>query len=130
MTLNSRTGWLRVLGEGSLIFQATAVLPLWSELSLKTDSAYPLARNVLLIIGFVSIPYIICLLLSHALYRKTHTRAPDVCCGLSLALLMATVFLWHVATTSGEKGIIVFPLIVLQSLVAMVAFGFLRYRFA
>ena len=125
----SRITILRVLGEGSLIFQATAVLPIWSELSLETDSSYPLARNILLIIGFVSIPYIICLLLSHALYRQTHTTAPVVCCALSLAMFMATLFLWHVGTTSGEKGIIVIPLIVLQSLVGMVAFGFLRYRF-
>src|SRR5215210_7325068 len=97
----SRITILRVLGEGSLIFQASAVLPIWSELSLETDSSYPLARNLLLIIGFVSIPSIICLLLSHALYRQTHTPAPVVCCALSLAMLMATLSLWLVGMTSG-----------------------------
>jgi hypothetical protein len=72
----SRSTTLRALGEGSLLFHATAVVPIWSELTLKTDSSYPLARNILLIIGFVSIPYIICLFLSHALYRQIHTKAP------------------------------------------------------
>lgn len=125
---NVPPGLLRILGEGSLIFQAAAILPLWSELTLETDRSYPLARNILLIIGFVSIPYLICLVLSHPLYRQTHTRAPVISCLLSVAMFTATLFLWHVGG-SGEKGIIVIPLIVLQSVAGMAAFGVLRYRY-
>jgi hypothetical protein len=120
---------VRVLGEGSLIFQAMAVLPIWSELSLDTDNSYPLVRNLLVIVGFVSVPSIICLVLSHPLYRQPRTMAPVACCALSLAMLMASSWLWYVATTSGEKGIILIPLIVVESLAGVVAFAFLRYRF-
>jgi hypothetical protein len=118
----------RMIGEGALIFHATAVLPIWSELTLQRDSNYPLARNILWDIIFLSVPYSVCLLLSHPLYRKTQTSAPLISCLLSLAMFTATVYLWNVITSEGEKGIIVLFLAVLQNLLGMVLFGVLRYR--
>jgi len=37
-----------MIGEGVLIFHATAVLPIWSELTLQTDGSYPFARNIVI----------------------------------------------------------------------------------
>ena len=118
-----------MIGEGALMFHVTAVLPIWSELTLQTDSSYPLARNILLAIVFLSFPYSVCLLLSHPLYRKTQTNAPLISCLLSLAMFAGTLYLWSVTNRLGEKGIIVLFLAVLQNLLGMVLFGVLRYRY-
>jgi hypothetical protein len=120
---------LRTIGEGVLIFHATAVLPIWSELTLPTDSSYPLARNIVLQIMFWSVPYSVWLLLSHPLYRKTQTNAPLISWLLSLAMFTGTVYLWSVINRLGEKGIIVLFLAALQNLLGMVLFGVLRYRY-
>ena len=82
----------RILGEGALVFHATAVYPIWTEVSQGTDIHYPLMRNILLIVVFVSVPYIVCLLLSHRLYRQTQTNAPLFSCALSLAMFAGTLF--------------------------------------
>ena len=120
---------LRIIGEGVLIFHATAFLPIWSELTLQTDSSYPFARNILLEIMFLSVPYSVCLVLSHPLYRQTQTNAPLVSCLLSLAMFTGTIYLWDVINRAGEKGIIVLFLAALQNLLGMVLFGVLRYRY-
>jgi hypothetical protein len=118
---------LEILGKGALAFHATAVLPLLSELTLKTDGDYPLARNILLIILVYSVPYLVCLSLSHGLYRYTETRAPLFACALSVAMFSGTLFFWYVGTHSGEKGILVVLVIVLQHLVGMASFAALKH---
>jgi hypothetical protein len=120
---------LEILGEGALAFHVTAVLPLWSELTIKTDSDYPLARNILLIILVYSVPYLVCLLLSHGLYRYTETKAPILACTFSVAMFSGTLFFWYVGNHSGEKGIMVILLIILQHLVGMISFGALKYYY-
>ena len=120
---------LRMIGEGVLIFHATAVLPIWSELTLQTDGSYPFARNILLEIMFLSVPYSVCLLLSHPLYRKTQTNAPLISCLLSLAMFAGTLYLWSVINRLGETGIIVLFLAGLQNLLGVLLFGVLRYRY-
>jgi hypothetical protein len=124
-----RASALRALGEGSLLFHATGVVPIWSELSQETDASYPLARNILLIIAFVSIPYLVCLFLSHALYRQVDSTAPVIACIVSVAMFATTLFLWLAGTAAGDKGGTVLPLIVLQGLAGMAAFAFLRHHF-
>jgi hypothetical protein len=64
---------IRIFGEGALLIHASGILPLWLELTLQTDSHYPLARNIALIVAFFCVPYALCLLLSHRLYRLTGT---------------------------------------------------------
>ena len=120
---------LRIIGEGVLIFHATAVLPLWSELTLQTDRSYPLARNILLEIMFFSVPYGVCLVLSHPLYRQTQTNAPLIGCLLSLAMFTGTIYFWDVINRLGEKGIMVVFLAALENLLGVVLFGVLRYRY-
>ena len=95
---------LRMIGEGVLIFHATAVLPIWSELTLQTDGSYPFARNILLEIMFLSVPYSVCLLLSHPLYRKTQTNAPLISCLLSLAMFAGTLYLWSLIKPPRRNG--------------------------
>jgi hypothetical protein len=36
------------------------------------------------------------------------------------------LFLWHLGRISGEKGIIIIPLVILQNVIGMVSFGLLR----
>jgi hypothetical protein len=120
---------LRLLGQGALILNATAIVPIWSELTFQTDSSYPTARNILLIIVFVSFPSIICVFLSNDLYRQKHSTASWIGCFLSLAMLTGTLLLFRALDRAGEKGIPLILLIPLQSLTGMVLFGVLRRHY-
>jgi len=124
-----RPSKLKILGEGALIFHASGLLPISSELTLKRDIYYPFGRNILLILGFYCLPYIICLLLSNSLYRYTDTKAPTLSCAFSLIMFIGTLFLWQIGNHSGEKGMIVIPLMALQNFVGMVSFGALRHYY-
>jgi uncharacterized membrane protein len=123
----ARRAVLRILGEGGLAFHATAIWPLWSELTLQRDDTYPLARNIVLIMVFISLPYGTCLLLSHGLYRHTRTQAPLISCLLSLAMFTATLVLYYGAQNNAEKGTVLIPAMAFQNLIGVVLFAALRF---
>jgi len=118
----------KIVGEGALLLHVTAVWPLWFELSLKMDKDYPLERNIVAIIVIISLPYLVCLLLSHSLYRLTDTNAPFISCVLSVAMSALTLHFCSAAynPNAGEKSIILIPIIIIQNLIGMALFAALR----
>ena len=121
----------KIIGEGALSFHVTAVWPVWYELSLKRDETYPLSWNIIVIVMLVSLPYLVCLLLSHRLYRHTHTKAPVIACVFSLVMFLGTLHFCNAAydPNAGCKSIIFLPIIILQHLIGMISFAVLRSHF-
>lgn len=113
-----------------MLVHASGALPIWLEVSLATDSHYPLARNIAWIVALFCLPYVICLLLSHRLYRLRQTNAPLISCALSLAMLIGPFALWYLARGTGERAIIVIPLVLLQNLAGIAAFALLRVHYS
>jgi hypothetical protein len=118
---------LQVVGEGALLFNVLPVVPLWMELSGPYYPPDIRLRNLLVDILLASVPCLICLLLSHRLYRLSGTVAPIVACVLSLGMFAGINLLWYAAYNGGEKGLKAIFLMIIQDLVGIVVFAALRF---
>src|SRR5262245_49280892 len=92
----------RLLGEGALLFHIIPIMPLWYEMSEPHGPLYSLTRSLTLGEVLISFPYLVCLIISHKLYKLVHTDAPYSACTSSL--LMSALTAWLYFTARGDAG--------------------------